>query len=163
MNKPDLDELLKHAEENARRILVKERQGEMAPVFHLISGDGEHDTVIVTPWRDDFEKKLAVAKVKQIAHEIDALAVCFSSECWMLSVPSSQKYHERPSQSPNRIETVFILAYDGEEVKCSTLQTIRDKPGGKIIALVKDEDLSNLGGDYESWILDGMIPQARLD
>jgi hypothetical protein len=164
-----LDELIAGGEEHANKILIEERHKELKPMFHLVSADGKKDALIMTSWADDFEKKLAVAKIKQMSHEMGAVACMFMTEAWMLSVKSppgtpNTPWHRdrelarigRPSQSPDRIEVVIIVAGDGSEQRFAALQMIRDKPGGRLISLVKDHNASNLG-TYESWMLDGMI------
>jgi hypothetical protein len=61
----------------------------------------------------------------------------------------------RPSESPDRIEVVMIIASNAEgESKAASLQIIRDKPGGRIISLVEDRQMP---GHYESWMFDGMF------
>jgi hypothetical protein len=163
-----LEELIAAGELQADRILIKERQKALLPMFHLVAPEGGQDAVVATPWSNDFEKKLSVAQVKFISHQMGAVAVMFLTECWMvtakLDVPNTPWHRQRqldrmgrPSQSPDRIEAVIIIATDGSRTKATTLQMIRDKPGGKLISLVKDEVLSRDTDNYESWMFDGML------
>lgn len=61
-----------------------------------------------------------------------------------------------PSQHPDRVECVFMVATDGKTAVSRGLQIIRDKPGGRIISLV--EHKLPEGVSLESWMLKGMIP-----
>jgi len=164
-----LEELIKLGEGHVHRILLENREKDMAPLWHIITPDGEPDLIIMTPWNGDFEKKLAVARVKQIAHEHNATAVCFVTECWMLEAkippgtPNTSRHKDRmlermgrPSESPNRIEAVMILAHDKERTIAKGLQTIRDKPGGRIISFVEHMPVGE--SKFESWMLEGMLP-----
>jgi len=153
-----LEELIKLSEGHAHRILLEDREKDMVPLWHIVTPDGKPDLIIMTPWDGDFAKKLAVAKIKEIAHEHKAIAVGFVTECWMLDIPAkdAHKPYERPSQSPNRIEAVMILAYDKKRTIGKGLQTIRDKPGGRIISLIEHLPIGE--SKFESWMLEGMLP-----
>jgi len=171
--KKSLEELVDLAEAHVRDYLLTKGEKELTPMWHLISRKEKSDAVVATPWGGDFEKQLAVAKVKEIAREIDAEAVCFTTECWMLDstrikhpggpLPNTSWHRDRamrnmprPSQSPDRIEAVIIVAHDGVNTKARSLQMIRDRPGGRLISLI---DYAPGFGDsvYESWMLKGMI------
>jgi len=166
-----LEELIDLGEGHARRILLEKREEEMAPLWHLVTPEGEQDFIIMTPWSRDFEKKMAVAKIKEMAHEHRAIAIGFVIECWMLvqnvpeGTPNTPWHREqalrnipfvRPSQSPDRIEAVMILAHDKERTIAKGFQTIRDKPGGRIVSLVEHMPIGE--STFESWMLEGMLP-----
>jgi len=152
-----LEELIALGEKHVNRILLEQREKEMRPLWHLVTPEGP-DLIIMTPWDGDFAKKLAVAKIKEIAHEHKAIAVGFVTECWMLDIPAkdAHKPHERPSESPNQIEAVMILAHDKKRTIAKSLQTIRDKPGGRIISLIEHLPIGE--SKFESWMLEGMLP-----
>jgi len=153
-----LEKLIALGERHVNRILLEDREKGMAPLWHLVTPEGEQDFVIMTPWNGDFEKKLSVAKVRELAHEHNAIAVGFVTECWMLDIKRADvhKPHPRPSESPNRIEAVMILAHDKERTIAKGLQTIRDKPGGRIISLIEHMPIGE--SKFESWMLEGMLP-----
>ena len=164
-----LEELIVLGEEHVNRILLERCEKEMYPLWHLVTPDDEPDLVIMTPWDGDFEKKLAVARIRSIAHKHEATAVCFVTECWMLDakVPPgapNTRWHKdriierlgRPSQSPNRIEAVMILAHDNSRTIAKGLQTIRDKPGGRIISFIEYLPIGE--SKFESWMLAGLLP-----
>jgi len=172
-----LEELIALGEKHVNRILLEQREKEMRPLWHLVTPEGP-DLIIMTPWNDDFEKKLAVAQIKHMAHEKEAIAVCFVTECWMVAsdkLPSgtpNTPWHldqamkkamagaDRPSQSPNRIEAVMILAHDHSRTIAKGLQTIRDKPGGRIISFVEHLPIGE--SKFESWMLEGMLPPGGI-
>jgi len=158
-----LTDLLDLAEKSAVDGLVDRQMKSIMPTFHLISPDRKHDTLVATPWDGDMEKRLAVTKVRQMAREMKATAVCFSSEVWMLVLPPGVDYApDRPSQSPNRIEGVIIVATDGKETKARSLLTIRDKPGGKVLRLDRDPKVpDDDGSQYDSWMLEDIIMLAK--
>ena len=167
-----LEELIELAENSTRRYLLDEGRKEMAPQWHLISPDGKRDTIVITPWDGDIQKQLAVAQVRDLSHRMGAVAVCFSTECWMLdtsraNIPNTEWHRDRylraqgrPSRSPDRIEAVIFVAHDHSRTICKTLQMVRDKPGGRLISLI--DYAVPQEGSYESWMLDGMIlPSAH--
>ena len=169
-----LEELIDLGEKHVNRILLERREKEMYPLWHLVTPGDDKDLIIMTPWDGDFEKKLSVAKIKQIAHENKATAVCFITECWMVDsgkippgIPNTPWHQDqlmkkamagaaRPSQSPNRIEAVMILAHDKERTIAKGLQTIRDRPGGRIISFIEHLPIGE--SKFESWMLEGMLP-----
>lgn len=162
VTKAELAKLVENAAESARKSLVERQESSMMPVWYIVSAYPEYvpNMVIGTPWSGDHEKHQAVAAVKQAAQAMEAEAVCFSSEVWMLKLEPGEKALDRPSQSPKRIEGVQIIAFNRRgEYKAKHLLTIRDKPGGRIIELRDDPEQP---GHYESWMFDGMFyPTSR--
>ena len=167
MSKEILNALVDHGVEYVNKILIEDRHKELSPMFHLISRSGKEDAVICTPWGGDLEKKIAVAQVKSMARKIDAQAVCFMTEAWLTKhrveepltpwhARREAQNHPPPSESPERIEIVMIIATNPQnEYASRMLQIVRHKPGGKIVSLVPDADAPNV--HYESWMFDGMF------
>jgi len=163
-----LEELIELAEQHVRDIFFVEKLEGFAPLWYLVSKHKGQDCVVLTPWDGDLEKEHCVNKVKELAHSIEAEALCFSTECWMLDIKEGsrqERLNERPSESPNRIEAVLIIAhgFDGADAKrlrkrtiAKSLRMIRDKPGGRLIALENYGDMGD-GTTYDSWMLRGMI------
>ena len=167
MSKDELNALVDHGVEYANKILIEDRHKELSPIFHLISRSGKEDAVVSTPWGNNFEKKLAVAQVKSMARKMDARMVLFMTEAWVTKHRTEKpltSWHARqeaakeyppPSESPERIEIVMILATNPDnEYASRMLQIVRHKPGGRIVSLVPDADAPKT---YESWIFDGMF------
>lgn len=170
MTKDELRNLVEASKAFAERSLVRDRAKELAPMFHLIAPEGSDktDAVVVTPWDGDIQKQLAVLEVKKISHEMNAQACVFMTEAWVVkkdAVPNTPWHIRRakaelrnliPSQSPDRIECVVIFAIDAGGDHASTmLQIVRDKPGGRIVALVEDQQPGDMR--YESWMFNGMF------
>lgn len=166
--KPDLNTLLDAGEKHARRVLLLDGNPELLPMFHLVTPkEDEGDIVMACMWRDDTEKQMIVGTVRAKSHEVGAVAVMFIGEAWMLMVdnPGKTPWHmDRaleqagpPSEHPNRVEIVALTVTDGKESRGRTLQIVRDKPGGKIISLVRQPDLAGVDGR----MIEGMIKRGR--
>lgn len=107
-------------------------------------------------WQNDIQKQLAIAEVKAISRKMHAVAAIYCGEVWMVKRKASAplRLDEPPSESHDRIEAVSIIATDGSETRSRILQMIRDKPGGRIIALVEDSDLQR---GFSGRLIDGLI------
>jgi len=170
MAKISLDDLLDVGERHARKILLQRREPMLQTFFHLVAPEGEKDAIIPCNWRDDYEKDVTVATVKATAAIMKAVMALYVSEAWMLTLPppltSWHAQHQmdntpRPSESPDRVEVVHIMAYDGITAKGRTLQMVRNRPGGKLISLVliPEADTENTG--YVGRMIDGIIPPRK--
>ena len=165
-----LDQLLDVGIKTAEHLLMKKRVPMLIPEYTLITKDKE---IIVLPvqFRDDYEKDVAVATVKATAAILGAIQALYVSEGWMLKLPKAlTPWHAdrqmenlpKPSQSPDRIEIVQAVATDGKTTKGRSLQMIRDKPGGKLIALVRLGELEDDDGtSYIGRMIDGIIPARK--
>lgn len=155
----DLDKLLDQGEKHARKVLLEHRDPELQGFYHLIAPEGGQDQVIMTRWRNDIEKQLTILTIKSIAREMRAVAMLVMYEAWVLKLKPGQEFlatTPRPSESPDRIEVVHLLATDGRNTKGKMLQMMRDKPGGRITALIEDkfpEDAIEFSGR----LIDGII------
>jgi len=168
--KVTLDHLLDLGEKHARDMLLKRREPQMQTFFHLVAPEGGEDAIIPCNWRSDYEKDVTVACVKATAAIMKAVMALYVAEAWMLELPppltSWHAQHQmdngpRPSESPDRIEVVQIMAMDGTTTKGRTLQMIRNRPGGKLISLVliPERDTENTG--YQGRMIDGIIPPRK--
>jgi hypothetical protein len=162
-----VDRLLRWGEAHARRVLIERGQSDLAPFYHLVPPDaGAQHVVVMAIWGSDIEKQLIVLNVKRLAQEIGAIAACFIGEGWMVKSPTQQpwtSWHEqrwldsvgRPSESPDRVECVEVMATDGERYDGRLLQIVRDKPGGRVIALVGEGVPTAVRGR----LIDDIIPK----
>jgi hypothetical protein len=163
--------LLRCGERHARRVLLKDAADQMMPFYHLVTPE-KQDVVLACEWDSLDEKLAAMAIAKHTAHDLHATAALFVTEAWVVKrkldgVPNTEWHRRRfkemlqdntpPMEHPDRIEVVAMFATDGKDTRSIILQTIRDKPGGKIIALVKD--LSYQDDDYKltGRMIDGLI------
>jgi hypothetical protein len=157
-----LDELLDNGERHAHRILIDEREQSLAPFYHFISAD--QSVIMPCRWQNDIQKQLTIHAAKKVAREVNATMAMFIGEAWMTSVPAPlTAWHEKrmlqnmpsPSQSPDRVEVVQLTATDGKTSRARMLQIIRDKPGGRIISLVRDKGIE--GTNIAGQLIDGLI------
>lgn len=134
-----LDEMLRLAGEQARKILIEMGHPNLMPCYVLAGAKGDM-LVVGCAWSNDDEKAAALIEVRRVARDHGAVALSFVSEVWMVdSREMPDALMMRPSENPKRREYVFAVATDGERTAAARQQIIRDKPGGKIIALVKEE------------------------
>lgn len=153
----DLGELLDRGEAHVRNMLLRDRAKSLTPIFHLVALDPSRDRVISVMWRNEIEKQLVLLEIKAAARDIDAVAVLVMTEAWTVSIKAAPTpWHAQraldavgpPSESPDRIEVVSIAVSDGENSRMRLLQMVRDKPGGRLVALVPHSDSG--GGRNES-------------
>lgn len=157
----DLKELLKHGEKLSRRMLLVEGVEQLVPMFHLVAPEGGEDQVVGCSWRDPDEKYEQVARMKQLAHKMGAVAALFITEAWMsVQKPNVDlRFIDPPSQQPNREEVVMIIAIDNEgNQETANLTIVRDKPAGTIIALKQNKEAQ---GVYQANIIDGLLPPKK--
>lgn len=161
----NLTYLVRLGERHARRVLLKDHEKALMPFYHLLTREG--DVVIPCRWENVAEKETMAAVVRATARRTGATAALFVTEAWIvkrqIEKPLSE-WHRRqaeeqmratvPSESPDRIEAVSIFATDGKNQRAAFLQILRDKPGGKIVALVKEQ---RSGGEMSGRMLDGII------
>jgi hypothetical protein len=152
----DLHALVRGAGDLARTMLIERGEPEVTGMYHLVAPAGGTDAVIICPWRDEKDKLLAIAKVKEIAHRMRAEAAMFCGEVWMVvrdRPPTSAD--DPPAQQPDRQECVFAVATDGNQTIAKTWQIVRMRPGGPVLALVEQKEKI---GDFQGRLIDGLIP-----
>ena len=163
-----LDQLVDSGVAHARHILLKKRAKQLEAFYTLITEDNE---MILLPctFQNDFEKDVTVATVKATALLTHAVMALYVNEGWMVKLPPPlSPWHAKrqmenlpiPSESPDRIEIVQALATDGTTVKSRCLQMVRDKPGGKLIALVPMAQPDE-GTKYQGRMIDGLLPPRK--
>ena len=106
-----LDDMVKVGLEQAHRTLIGTRE-QLVPTCLLCGSDGKL-TILATPWDGDFEKQLAQISVKLTMKETDCVAYSMVMEAWPASYPTADTGGVRPSQRPDRIEMVMVIATDG--------------------------------------------------
>lgn len=164
-----LAELLKTGELFAREILLEKREKELQPLYHLVAPPGSEDALVPCSWSNPTEKELQVVFVKTLSREIGAVAVMFICEAWMvclkpdkgMPIEAIDDYQGLlPSQHPDRIEVVQILAADSKDVQARVLE-IKRNTRGRISALVPMKRAEGLGL-YMGRLIDGIIPPAPV-
>jgi hypothetical protein len=158
-----IDKLLDLGENHVRNILLKMRQPELAPFYHLVSGSNSPDIIIACQFSNEFEKKMTFLAVKQKANEIKATAGMFVAESWMLTVTteSQEVLDQLPSlsQHPDRVEVVMLIATTGRETRSRTLRIVRGEDEG-ITDLIDDSQA--LPGIISGTMIDGLIEPVKL-
>lgn len=125
-----LQDLLTSGERHARICLMEEGEEEVAPFYHLVSADGGHSLVLVQ-WRDEVDKRMVVQAVKEAARQFDAVAAMLVTEAWAADYDSDGPGPDdpRPSQHPERIEIVSLVATDSKRMVGRVLEIKRDASG----------------------------------
>lgn len=105
-----LDGLLANAENFARHAF--KHQGEVVPMFIAVHGGHVH--VIAAPWRDEGEKHVMVATLREEFRELGIERFAFMVEAWMVAAKPDADLSNlpRPSEHPDRQEVVHILAME---------------------------------------------------
>jgi hypothetical protein len=156
--------LVRTGERHAHKCLIERRLASLTGLYHLVAPEGGgQDAVFPCTWRNDIEKKILLFAVKATARKIGAVAALCVHEAWMTKIEKGlTPWHTRqrlenltpPSEDPKRQEIVMIAATDGQRTISKMLQIVRDKPGGRIIALI---DMP-IGATAEGRLIDGIIP-----
>jgi hypothetical protein len=163
-----LADLVRSAERHAHKCLIERREPSLMGLYHLVAPEGGgQDAVLPCAWRNEIEKQIFLFTVKAAARQIGAVAAVCVHEAWMTRIPvGPTPWHAKrarenltpPSQDPQRREVVMIAATDGKRTLSKMLQIVRDKPGGRIVALVED-DLPH--ASLEGRMIEGIIPERR--
>jgi hypothetical protein len=164
--------LLRIGERHARTILLKDHASQLMPFYHLVVPGRGQDIVIPGVFDSVEEKEAYAATARMVSRLAGATAALFVTEAWLVKrdlrdegVPITQWHRDRmleafrqgppPSEDPNRIEVVSLFVTDGKKNRGVNLQIVRDKPGGKIIALVKEKYTDDT--NFEGRMLDDLI------
>jgi hypothetical protein len=144
----ELDALLKHAGEHARRVLVEMKETDLMPTFVMIAED-EH-VFMPAPWRDDDEKRIMLAAARGIMKAKGVTRYSMVSEAWTAAQPKGWKpgmpQGPLPADRPDRKEIVIAIAADKATSKSRVWDIVRGE-GGTIVDLRLDkESLTGLGG-----------------
>lgn len=157
MSRITLRELVDNGARHARECLLARGNPALTSIYHVVLPGDATDAVIPCAWHDDREKTIVVSAIKVACRQFEATAIMYLGEAWMLSLPSGTDPNDpalpRPSQSPERIEVVQIMATDGRETIGRTLEMKRDA-GGRLTDLVVKPWL---GGLTSGFLIDGFI------
>lgn len=162
-----IDKLLEVGELHARKVLLELKEKELGPFYHLVAGETEEDAIIPCSFTNDFQKQLAFLAAQSIAKQIKAVAGMFVAESWVLVMKAEEAgtidQMPRPSQHPDRIEVVMLVATTGREIRSRSLRIIRagGKETGRIIDLISDETFS--GESISGRMIEGLIEPERLN
>lgn len=155
-----LDGLLDMGERHARDILLRRGEKSIAPFFHLVGPPGEDDRLVGAWWTNDAEKEATAEAVARLARDMQARAVMFVSEAWVVALTRSESrkafedgYVLAPAHDPRRIEVVALTARDDQGKTVARDLIMERDAKGKIIAL---EPLEK--GETDARMLNVIIP-----
>lgn len=151
-----LDDLLENGERHARSVLLELGQESVTGFYHLITPPEQEDVVCFTQWEGEADKRAMMAATRKLAREIGAVAAVWIGEAWVASYDRDSIPRDRPmpSEAPNRMEVVVIIATDGDQTKARFLDMQRGE-AGRVVALVNHADMPI---EFFGRLLDGMIP-----
>jgi hypothetical protein len=143
-----LDEMIEGMHEHARAMLIGDEKAQLLPFFHIQFKD-RPDTVMATPWRDDYEKNLTIRSIRAALKQFRPSVVNYAmvSECWMLRQDRApRKGDPMPSESERRIECVVVSAGDHKGAKMKMWEIIRDDKGRPTDLVADKEDYDQFEG-----------------
>jgi hypothetical protein len=154
----NLDALLDLLGKQAHLMLLEQGAPQLVPLYHICAPKG--DLIIGCPWGNADEKAAALAYIKKTARKHKAQAVGFICEAWVSKYDAGTDLDNvpAPSQDPKRVEAVFALATDGNQIKSLSWQIVRDREGGTIIALSPDKQMD--GCMFAGQMIDGILPHV---
>jgi hypothetical protein len=153
-----IDDLVKDGEAYARVLLLEKGVKQLDPVYQLYDDAGTIH-MIPCPWENDFQKQLMVAEVKKFAKRVNCQLMLFVSEGWMATrEPGHENDGPPPSQDPNRIEVVNIIAATTHGSKIVSLLMVRDKVTQRLTALEHHSTMDTIGGP----LIDGFVQPQTL-
>ena len=131
----NVDQLLDHAADHARTVLVGKPKAELIPTW-ILQGKDEI-TFVGTPWGDDVEKELTVIAIRAMLEVRQAQSYSFMSEAWKAHESIDHPIGLMPRDRVDRIEVVIVNAFDrqGGKMRC---YEIRRGPDGVVTELVLD-------------------------
>lgn len=111
-----LEQMIEQAGRHARRILVDRQEKQLLAAYELV---GDADPVLIgCPWKNDIQKQVILAKVREKARDIRAIRFSLVAEAWM-----------RIEDGSKRQEIVVAIARDKSDTICRFWRIIRDRPG----------------------------------
>ncbi len=127
-----LDEMMRLAEDQARRVLIGTKE-ELMPSWLMVDGVGKVQ-IFATPWRNTEEKHLTVEAMRLIMRQSQAQAYSLLTEAWMATVTGEEAKRPYegppPSERPDRTEAVVVMAANrAGEHRYHTLRIVRGKKG----------------------------------
>jgi len=138
-----LDELVDKGLEHAKHVLIGVKGAQIVPFFHIqfING-GPPPVVMVTPFRDDKEKRLVIASVRATLKEFRPLVDSYSfvTEAWVANQSGPVRSTDlSPSEREDRRECVIITAANKDEGVMRCFE-IKRSPDATVCELVPETD-----------------------
>jgi len=145
----ELDALLEGAGEHARRVLVEMKEAELAPIF-LMVGPEDENILMPAPWRDENQKRIMLAAVREIMKDKRVTSYSEVSEAWSSVQPKDWKpgmpEGPAPSERPDRKEIVIAIAADRTTAKSRAWDIVRGEAGSIVDLRLDGNALTGLEG-----------------
>jgi hypothetical protein len=140
ITKDQILEVLKMAVENSRR-WYELGDSQMMPHWGLINTKTQQQQVIFTPWRDDQERQVWAASLREKCREDGIDLYWCAAETWIRRTTKEEHKANpiRPSEDPNRLEGVHVVVASADLWATKSLMIKRDDKG-KVIDLIDDEE-----------------------
>lgn len=132
MSEVTKDDLLRIAEDHARRVMVGGAE-QITPLCHAIRSTGEQ-IVFATPWRNNREKQMAIEALRALMREGEIIRYMMICEAWMATAPGgfdpeTDNLPGPVEEMPNRVEIVVACAVDRAGGVTRIWETKRDDRG----------------------------------
>jgi hypothetical protein len=112
-----LDELADFALHGASMCMCQ--IGRALPVFLIVREDGRMLPFMMTPWRNDNERRLTMTAAREVMDACNATAYAHVYEAWTLNTkPGEPQPAVRPRENPGRIDTLIVDCHNraGERI-----------------------------------------------
>lgn len=139
-----------------RASLIFNKTGELLPMYHAVSSDGENYIFPVPPGNKDESAALTRAYLNRI----EATRVAFMAEAWTLTgkietTDLDKIGREGVAAQPNRIEAIVLLAEDFKEGSLmASREIIRSGEKKPVLGALKYTDMNKAEGR-----LIGLLPK----
>lgn len=151
-----LDQMIKTAEDQARRVLIGTKE-ELVPAWVMVSlGKAE---IVATPWDGYINKQLVIEAMRALMRERQVQAYSLVVEAWFVTANAIDDEYTGPppSERTDRKECVVAMAANkAGEHRHLHLEIIRDKKGRCVeLRRLSPEDR------ITSWIFDNLLDDGR--
>ncbi len=132
----NVDELLDHAVEHARKVLVGKPKAALMPTWLIQVKD--QTMILGTPWDGDNDKDIVITAMRMLMKLRDVQSYSFMSEAWKAIESLDHPTGLMPSQREDKVEIVLINACDRNGAKVRSYE-IKRGPDAVITDLVLDK------------------------
>jgi hypothetical protein len=105
-----IDELLDHALEHARAVLIDKPDAQLIPTWLIQAKD--RTTIVGTPWNGDDDKDIMLLVIRMMLKKEQAQSYSFMSEAWMATEDLNHPIGLQPREREDRKEAIIMNAFD---------------------------------------------------
>jgi hypothetical protein len=151
-----IDELIQSGVDQARTVLIGQKDAELTPAFVIQFKDGRPTAIVATPWGNDREKHTATTAMwmmfKVYGRAVDSYL--FWSEAWRARESIKHPIGLMPRDREDKQEVVILSAYNHDGGKMRILE-IKRGPDGVVTELVAEDDVyDHLSGRLHNLLAD---------